>query len=193
MTKIKNREKLSDFLDILDEFIEIDDCQFSFEELSMAANTFWGQKGSCKHKGVHLGWIAIHTDRHYEMIIQPKTYRRLSQDFGMIEDCIYARSAQYENFKDHKELNMGQIITKHPMRSKSISSGDFADGSHASVWCSKLNAELTRLRKSGFVVQKKRVPMAKILRRANQFCEVKAPSNLPVREILVTEYWLSNV
>ena len=56
-----------------------------------------------------------------------------------------------------------------------------------------LNAELTRLRKSGFVVQKKRVPMAKILRRANQFCEVKAPSNLPVREILVTEYWLSNV
>ena len=56
-----------------------------------------------------------------------------------------------------------------------------------------LNAELARLRKSGFVVQKKRVPMAKILRRANQFCEVKAPSNLPVREILVTEYWLSNV
>ena len=56
-----------------------------------------------------------------------------------------------------------------------------------------LNAELARLRKSGFVIQKKRVPMAKILRRANQFCEVKAPSNLPVREILVTEYWLSNV
>ena len=41
-----------------------------------------------------------------------------------------------------------------------------------------LNAELARLRKSGFVVQKKRVPVAKILRRANQFCPVKAPSNL---------------
>ena len=56
-----------------------------------------------------------------------------------------------------------------------------------------LNAELARLRKTGFVVQKRRVPMAKILRRANQFCEVKSPSNLPIREILVTEYWLSNV
>ena len=56
-----------------------------------------------------------------------------------------------------------------------------------------LNAELARLRNVGFVVQKRRVPMAKILRRANQFCEVKAPSNLPIREILVTEYWLSNV
>ena len=56
-----------------------------------------------------------------------------------------------------------------------------------------LNAELARLRNAGFVVQKRRVPMAKILRRANQFCEVKAPSNLPIREILVTEYWLSNV
>ena len=31
------------------------------------------------------------------------------------------------------------------------------------------SSELTRLRKTGFVVQKRRVPMAKILRRANQF------------------------
>ena len=50
-----------------------------------------------------------------------------------------------------------------------------------------LNAELARLRNVGFVVQKRRVPMAKILRRANQFVK-SAPSNLPIREILVTEY-----
>ena len=60
------------------------------------------------------------------------------------------------------------------------------------VGVQNLNAELARLRNVGFVVQKRRVPMAKILRRANKFCEVKAPSNLPIREILVTEYWLSN-
>ena len=40
MSKIKNRDELSDFLDILDEFMDLDDCQFSFEELSTAANTF---------------------------------------------------------------------------------------------------------------------------------------------------------
>ena len=40
MSKIKNKDELSDFLDILDEFMDLDDCQFSFEELSTAANTF---------------------------------------------------------------------------------------------------------------------------------------------------------
>ena len=104
MTKIKNREELSDFLDILNEFIEIDDCQYSFEELSMAANTFLeAAKGEvAKHKV-----SAPELNRHstpvdtYEMIIkQPKKLTEdCLQDFGMIEDCIYARSAQYENFK----------------------------------------------------------------------------------------------
>jgi len=56
-----------------------------------------------------------------------------------------------------------------------------------------LNSELTRLRKSGFFVKSKRVPMAKVIRRANEVCTVKPPSNLPVREILVTEYWVENV
>lgn len=56
-----------------------------------------------------------------------------------------------------------------------------------------LNAELTRLRDSGFFVKSKRVPMAKVIRRANEMCTVTPPSNLPLREILVTEYWLGNV
>jgi len=56
-----------------------------------------------------------------------------------------------------------------------------------------LNAELTRLRNSGFFVKSKRVSMAKVIRRANETCTVKPPSRLPVREILVTEYWVENV
>lgn len=56
-----------------------------------------------------------------------------------------------------------------------------------------LNAEITRLRNSGFFIKRKRVPMAKVIRRANETCTVKPPSQLPVREILVMEYWVENV
>ena len=35
--------------------------------------------------------------------------------------------------------------------------------------------------------------MAKVIRRANEVCKVEPPSNLPIREILVTEYWVGNV
>ncbi len=56
-----------------------------------------------------------------------------------------------------------------------------------------LNAELGRLKKNGFIVEHRRVPMAKILRRINEICLVTTPKDLPIREILVTEYWLKNV
>jgi hypothetical protein len=56
-----------------------------------------------------------------------------------------------------------------------------------------LTAELGRLKKKGFFVRSKKVPMAKAIRRANETCTVRPPLNLPVREILITEYWLENV
>jgi hypothetical protein len=54
-----------------------------------------------------------------------------------------------------------------------------------------LNAELTRLRKDGFLVKSERVSMAKILRRTNDLAECKPPANLPFVEIFMTEYWIS--
>lgn len=54
-----------------------------------------------------------------------------------------------------------------------------------------LNAELTRLRKDRFLVKSERVPMAKILRRANEIAQCKPPENLPFKEIFMTEYWIS--
>lgn len=54
-----------------------------------------------------------------------------------------------------------------------------------------LNAELTRLRKDGFLVKSQRVAMAKILRRTNELAQCVAPTNLPVTEIFMTEYWIS--
>lgn len=54
-----------------------------------------------------------------------------------------------------------------------------------------LNAELTRLRKDGFLIKSESVPMAKIIRRANEFANCQPPSALPYREIVMTEYWIS--
>lgn len=52
-------------------------------------------------------------------------------------------------------------------------------------------AEFGRMRRSGHLIKKQAVPMAKILRRMNECCTVEPPSELPVREIAMTEYWIS--
>lgn len=53
------------------------------------------------------------------------------------------------------------------------------------------NAELTRLRKDGFIVKSQKVPMAKITRRINEYAQCSPPADLPHREIFLTEYWIS--
>ena len=54
-----------------------------------------------------------------------------------------------------------------------------------------LNAELRKKKKDGFIVKSQRVPMAKIIRRINEYTVCNPPKNLPTREILMTEYWIS--
>ena len=54
------------------------------------------------------------------------------------------------------------------------------------------NAEFGRMKKAGHLIQRKRVPMAKVLRRMNQHCTVAPPAELPIREITMTEYWISH-
>ena len=54
------------------------------------------------------------------------------------------------------------------------------------------NAELTRMKKDGYIIGRQRVPMAKILARINQYTGAKAPSDLPTKEILMTEYWVKS-
>lgn len=54
-----------------------------------------------------------------------------------------------------------------------------------------LNAELGRLKKDGYLIKDERVSMAAVLRRINEYTVCKAPTNLPFREIVMTEYWIS--
>ena len=52
------------------------------------------------------------------------------------------------------------------------------------------NAEIARIKKDGFPIKSRRVPMTKILVRANKFAECKPPVELPHKEILMSEYWI---
>jgi len=54
-----------------------------------------------------------------------------------------------------------------------------------------LNAELARLKKDGFLIRSEKVSMAKVLRRTNEYASCRPPDNLPFKEIVMTEYWIS--
>lgn len=58
---------------------------------------------------------------------------------------------------------------------------------------SSFSAEIGRLRRAGFILQRKNVPIAKVVRRINQVCTLQLPDNLPAREIMVSEYWIENI
>ena len=47
------------------------------------------------------------------------------------------------------------------------------------------------IKKKGFVVKKTQITMAKILRRLNKDLSCKAPKNLPIRDIIMSEWWIS--
>ena len=53
------------------------------------------------------------------------------------------------------------------------------------------NSEITRLRKEGWIVESQKVPFVKALKRVNEYASFKPPKNLPIKEILLTEYWIS--
>ena len=52
------------------------------------------------------------------------------------------------------------------------------------------NAEFARIKKDGFLVESRPAPMAKVIRRINEYTVCKVPEGLPYREIQLTEYWI---
>lgn len=53
------------------------------------------------------------------------------------------------------------------------------------------NRAITSLKREGFYIKSRRVPMAKIIRRINEYAICKVPSDLPYKEIYMMEYWIS--
>jgi hypothetical protein len=52
------------------------------------------------------------------------------------------------------------------------------------------NAEFHRIKKDRFLIESRSVPMAKVIRRINEYTVCKVPPNLPYKEIQLTEYWI---
>ena len=49
----------------------------------------------------------------------------------------------------------------------------------------------THLRKQGWTIKSQRIPYVRALVRLNKLVKVEVPKNLPVKELQLTEYWLS--
>lgn len=56
---------------------------------------------------------------------------------------------------------------------------------------SNLPDVIAEMRKQGWVIQSRQVAYAAALARVNLVAQVVPPANLPVREIQLTEYWVS--
>lgn len=56
---------------------------------------------------------------------------------------------------------------------------------------SNLTAQINGLRKSGYIIEKRRVPYQVALRRVNELSTVIPPKELPLKEIFLTEYWIN--
>lgn len=52
-------------------------------------------------------------------------------------------------------------------------------------------AVLTLIKRKGFIIKKTPVSMAKILRRLNKDLKCQTPKNLPIRDIIMSEWWIS--
>ena len=56
---------------------------------------------------------------------------------------------------------------------------------------SNLGSQIHHLRKKGWIINTSTTPFAVAVKRVNEFAVLQTPKNLPVREIMLTEYWLS--
>lgn len=47
------------------------------------------------------------------------------------------------------------------------------------------------LRKDGHLIKSRKIPFAAAMVRVNKYASLTPPGNLPIREIMLTEYWVS--
>lgn len=50
---------------------------------------------------------------------------------------------------------------------------------------------IKEMRKQGYVINSKQVTYAQVMQRLKEHCEFSPPKNLPIREIWLTDYWIS--
>ena len=75
---------------------------------------------------------------------------------------------------------------------KELQTGDnlnLADNSIVGV--QNITAVISNLRKQGYLVKRTKIPFIKALVRINEKVKVQVPKNLPVKDIEISEYWIS--
>jgi|GEM_PF-418930 len=55
---------------------------------------------------------------------------------------------------------------------------------------SNLTDMVSELRKQGMRIESHTIPFARAVVRVNKYARLEPPPNLPIREIVITEYWL---
>ena len=56
---------------------------------------------------------------------------------------------------------------------------------------SNLYAIIKELRRTGYIIENRKIPYLVALRRLNTLCKVVPPKQLPINEISITEYWIN--
>ena len=54
-----------------------------------------------------------------------------------------------------------------------------------------LTVEITRIRREGWNIKSRKVTFIEAVRRVNKHASYTPPPNLPTKEIILTDYWLS--
>lgn len=54
-----------------------------------------------------------------------------------------------------------------------------------------LRAFISKLRKEGWVIESRSISFALAVKRVNEYAVLQPPSNLPIKEIQLTEYWIN--
>lgn len=56
---------------------------------------------------------------------------------------------------------------------------------------SNLADTVSEMRKEGWIIESRSISFAAAVKRVNEYAVLEPPKNLPVREIQLTEYWMS--
>ena len=56
---------------------------------------------------------------------------------------------------------------------------------------SNLPDVVKEMRRQGWTIKSRKVPFAAAVKRLNEHAVLQTPANLPVRDIVLTEYWVS--
>jgi hypothetical protein len=56
---------------------------------------------------------------------------------------------------------------------------------------SNLTDLISEMRKQGWTIESRKAPFAAAVKRVNDYAVLQPPKNLPIRDIVLTEYWIN--